>query len=446
MTNLKNKFLSAALLSTLLIGKPVAMDEYTGDSLFGDGPKRSFYVNMEDVEFTPDKERVFTFNGGVSTKWGVSSKYARIRSEYRDGMQPKADGSYMYKKGELTDDQRRALSIFAITTRAGQMYDSDMRTIANSRNEAKLFDVVKRWDKPNMTPIYIEPNNTEDTNNAYFTMEEHSTGKMITQMHFYGTEKDGIITGNVGDSFEAVPHEVGHGLLTRINEDTYYDSGIQGSAFHEGFGDLSSLWLMFDDKKICLDIMKRASKAGGDILSIAEIVEFGEKIGEAIFNNPLRMRNDDGIISTFNPSWGHYDLSLIMSGSVFKMGANAFKIAYDEAPGQYRDNNPEQMAYDVFQSLRVMFMESVMRLPFGTDAYASMNLKDWSRSLQAAADDPIMTVHGAKIDWSKIVAEEIAAREFEQADRLNNRWALAGGKGATEEGKRCRFGGCAHKK
>ena len=445
MTNLKNKFLSVALLSATLISNPMAEeDESVGPSLFGEGKRRTFLINQKDIKFTEKDERKNTFHGGISVIEGPRSKYARLLSENQ--VTPKKDGSYAYKVGEVSDNTRRALDAFTVTTIAGMTYESDMITIANSEHrtdiyKAKMKQVLDNWNNPGMTPVYIVPENTSDTNNAFFTLISNGLDDDIAVVQFFPIEKNGKIVGNVGNSFEAKAHEAGHALLTRMNKMTFYGGGIQIYAFHEAFGDLTSLFLMLDDANICRDIIK---KAGGDLGKIRQLVEFGEETGDAIFGSPLRMRNDNGKISDFNVDWGHYELSLYISGAVYNIIQKAYKQAFDAKPAQYMDNHPDRLLYDVGRAVRLMFIESAMNIPIDS----SMNLVDWSRSFTAAAKSPIVTVDGVHIDWGKIVKDEMEAREFEISSWLNNARGLAGEHGLKGEeqknskGKRCNFGHC----
>lgn len=178
---------------------------------------------------------------------------------------PKQDGSMVF---DPKSDQKQFLA---------------MTILANLQRGHDIF--IKYCDNvpPNWATgdkkLDIYPDDGEDFN-AYYNREEFQGVKPGVHF-FHGKDPKTKETVYSGMSGEVTGHEggPGHALLDRFRPGYFSTWSTDPAAFHESFGDVSSMLCMLSDDKLQDQVI---AQTGGDLSKHNVISDTGEQLGDAI--------------------------------------------------------------------------------------------------------------------------------------------------------------------
>jgi hypothetical protein len=165
--------------------------------------------------------------------------------------------------------------------------------------------------------------------------------------------------------FDVITHEIGHGILYFLQPNSMnVNASFETNAFHEAFGDVTTLLTMLNNKDYCKYIAEAAKSATGTDLHIPTFFsDFSEQFGEALLrkNNGLRNADDDATIS--NTQQESHDRSRAFVGVFYDVLAEMNK--------KYQKINPAkdkgEILYDVGTHALDLFVKAVVSQPDGAN-------------------------------------------------------------------------------
>lgn len=254
------------------------------------------------------------------------------------------------------------------------------------RSMARLGDVKPlNWEWGDDPKISVHPH-AGVLENAYYDRQK----KEIKFFYFTAESGETIYTCR---ALDVVAHETGHAVLDSIKPGFMESWNPQTGGFHEAFGDITAIHLMFTNSEICHDVIVKSRLDLNN--KNAFFTEMGEQFGLAIgMKHGLRNADNDLKMSDIQGNEVHA-LSQVFTGAYYNILAAVF-------PGEFRANmkteTPEQTLYRVTDELRAVLIQAVINAPAKNASYA-----DLAEGMIKAASKPA---------WKEEIQNEFNAREI----------------------------------
>lgn len=270
-------------------------------------------------------------------------------------VQPDRDGDFLLdpKKNELEFD---AVHTFSVVRMVVNMF---------SRYNGKEF----KWQWGD-GPIKVDPR-AGLTPNAYYSRSER------TLRFFYFKPQNSRNMVFTCRSFDIVAHEAGHAYLDALKPGWWGYNGQTG-AFHESFGDLTSILLMLSQLDVCDSII---AETKGDLHSESFFSNLADEFGLALGRNSLRNADNDLKISDVGDEV--HDLSQVFTGAFYDILVDCFN--------NYRDDSlydPAESLFRTGKQMRALLMQGIVNSSNGeitfkeiaTNMIAYANSQNWDRT------------------------------------------------------------------
>jgi hypothetical protein len=290
------------------------------------------------------------FNNGTSVKvWkqdpavveaGIRKVYlpSRVKTGPKDNMvaivgmpnpvQPDANGDF------LLDPKRNELEFDAVHT------FSVVRMVVNmfSRYNGKEF----KWQWGNGA-IKVDPR-AGLTANAYYSRSERAL------RFFYFKPQNSQNMVYTCRSFDIVAHEAGHAYLDALKPSWWGYDGQTG-AFHESFGDLTSILLMLSQLDVCDTII---AETKGDLHSESFFNNLADEFGVAL-GRQGGLRNADNDLKLSEVENEVHDLSQVFTGAFYDILVDCYN--------NYRDDSlydPAETLFRTGKQMRALLMQGII--------------------------------------------------------------------------------------
>ncbi len=297
---------------------------------------------------------------------GLINGRVRIDDSRGEGAQPDENGNYMYLPGSIEFDQVNA---FYYTTFTLRMYERYARRSIP-------------WSFP-ASRIRIDPH-AGTSANAFYDEQEQMLG---FHSFMFGDEEH-----STAQSADIVSHEAAHAILDGIR-DLYNESfGLGTRAFHESFGDITTVLVALHDDSLVRRLLKWTN---GNLRMTTFVSEVAERLVQLVqdgddylaehtlylrnaFNQFKHVEFDELPFSSANPldlSRQEHSYSRLFSGAFYDVLVGIYESMKD-------DGLPEYVAIynarDAVGRLVMTAIESgpVGELTFGDIAKAFLNADD----------------------------------------------------------------------
>lgn len=283
---------------------------------------------------------------GPSTKNFTLTPSERVKPSYSSG----ECLEYSFKYPSNAAD---AVSVFGTVVYAYDMYDKDMQFFkGHLPNNTTMQKAIVRWEQHNdYSQMIIHPHATDGENNAYYNRDGRNRELRFFPINYNGKK------GHTAQSGDIVSHEAGHSILDVFRPDYFEEGSVETGGLHEGFGDLTALFVTASQKKLCDRVMR---ETGGDLHKKSFLPSMAEEFGAAL-GDKSGLRHLDKDVRIDQVEAEVHDISRVFSGAIYDTLAWAVKkySEHDDLPGHYRENRG-LLLQDTASYLRKLVVQSFL--------------------------------------------------------------------------------------